>query len=230
MRAASPVSWLTPTNSRSRPKTTDSARLPARLCSSAPASPPPALVSPKLRSTRRSTCARRRQKRSAVASTCGTDTAATASRVPTRSAKSGVSRLPMPNPATDAMPPARNPSSSPQTIPVNRLLSLVIAAPVLVFASAAPAQRRAAAPPSWPAPPAWRAFVSLFDSASRGDSIVGAAVLLERDGRVVAHHEYGWGDRARGQRVTGRTLFHYGSITKTLTAIAIMQLRDCGRL
>jgi CubicO group peptidase (beta-lactamase class C family) len=54
--------------------------------------------------------------------------------------------------------------------------------------------------------------------------------VLVRDGRVLARHDYGLADRARGQRVDERTLFHYGSITKTLTAIAVLQLRDRGRL
>ncbi|HEY7879100.1 MAG TPA: serine hydrolase domain-containing protein, partial [Gemmatimonadaceae bacterium] len=100
---------------------------------------------------------------------------------------------------------------------------LIAAAPAV-----ARAQHRAAAVAA--PPPAWQPFTQLFDSAAHGDSIVGAAVLLMRDGRPVAHHEYGWGDRARGQRITERSIFHYGSITKTLTAIAIMQLRDRGRL
>ena len=99
---------------------------------------------------------------------------------------------------------------------------------VLAASSTLAAQRTrttAAAPPA-----AWTSFTQLFDSAAHGDSIVGAAVLLVRDGHVIAHHEYGWGARARGQRITERSIFHYGSITKTLTAIAIMQLRDRGRL
>ncbi|MEP6691621.1 MAG: serine hydrolase domain-containing protein [Gemmatimonadaceae bacterium] len=79
-------------------------------------------------------------------------------------------------------------------------------------------------------PDAWYAFTRLFDAASDSDGVVGASVLLVRRGRIVAHHEHGLADRAHGERVTERTLFHYGSITKTLTAIAIMQLRDRGRL
>jgi CubicO group peptidase (beta-lactamase class C family) len=59
---------------------------------------------------------------------------------------------------------------------------------------------------------------------------VGASVLLVRGGRIAARHDHGFADRTRAQPVTERTLFHYGSITKTLTAIAIMQLRDRGRL
>jgi len=50
------------------------------------------------------------------------------------------------------------------------------------------------------------------------------------DGRVLAHHEYGWADRARRERTEERTIYHWASITKTLTAIAIMQLRDRGKL
>jgi len=54
-----------------------------------------------------STAYRRRQKRSAVAAACGIATAAIAAAVPTRVARSGVSRLPMPKPATAAVAPER---------------------------------------------------------------------------------------------------------------------------
>jgi CubicO group peptidase (beta-lactamase class C family) len=80
------------------------------------------------------------------------------------------------------------------------------------------------------APSGWAAFTGKFDAAADRDRIVGASVLVLRDGTIVAHHEHGFADRAGGQRVNERTIFHYGSITKTLTAIAIMQLRDRGRL
>ncbi len=80
------------------------------------------------------------------------------------------------------------------------------------------------------APPAWSEFLRIFDAGMDSDRVVGGAVVLVRDGRIAAHHERGLADRAVGQRVDERTLFHYGSITKTLTAIAIMQLRDRGKL
>ncbi|HXE60468.1 MAG TPA: serine hydrolase domain-containing protein [Gemmatimonadaceae bacterium] len=108
-------------------------------------------------------------------------------------------------------------------------LRRVIAA-VAAVAVVAPAARAQHKPAAAAAPAAWHPFTTLFDSAAHSDSVVGAAVLLMRDGRVVAHHEFGWADRARGQRVTERTIFHYGSITKQLTAISIMQLRDRGKL
>jgi CubicO group peptidase (beta-lactamase class C family) len=79
-------------------------------------------------------------------------------------------------------------------------------------------------------PADWRAFTQLFDASVDHDKIVGASVLIVRDGRVAARHEHGLADRAANQPVTERTIFHYASITKTLTAIAVMQLRDRGRL
>jgi CubicO group peptidase (beta-lactamase class C family) len=53
---------------------------------------------------------------------------------------------------------------------------------------------------------------------------------MMRDGLVIAHHELGLADRGRQDRVEEHTIYHWASITKTLTAIAIMQLRDRHRL
>ena len=78
------------------------------------------------------------------------------------------------------------------------------------------------------APASWPAFVRAFDAYARQDGIVGGSALVMRDGRVLARHHYGFADREAGRRVDERTIFHYGSITKTLTAIAVMQLRDRG--
>jgi CubicO group peptidase (beta-lactamase class C family) len=79
-------------------------------------------------------------------------------------------------------------------------------------------------------PEGWAEFTKLFDAAADRDRIVGASVAVMRDGGVLAHHEHGSADRAKNLPVTDRTIYHYGSITKTLTAIAIMQLRDGGKL
>jgi CubicO group peptidase (beta-lactamase class C family) len=106
------------------------------------------------------------------------------------------------------------------------LSATLVAAAVLAAPRAAPAQVAPAAMP----PAGWRAFTAAFDDYAAGDSIVGASVLVLRDGRVVARHDYGWGDRALGQRTDTNTIYHWGSITKTLTAVAIMQLRDRGKL
>ena len=97
----------------------------------------------------------------------------------------------------------------------------------LVATPVASTQRR---PSRAEAPKQWEVFVRAFDGYATEDSVVGASVLLMRQGGVLAHHEYGFADRALGQRVDERTIFHWGSITKTLTAVAVMQLRDRKRL
>ena len=106
------------------------------------------------------------------------------------------------------------------------LRSAIAGLACLVISVPASAQRRAA-----PRPPAgWDTFVRAFDAYASGDSIVGASVLVVANGQVAAHHEYGFADRALGQRVDTATIYPWASITKTLTALAVLQLRDRGRL
>jgi CubicO group peptidase (beta-lactamase class C family) len=81
-----------------------------------------------------------------------------------------------------------------------------------------------------PAPAGWAAFTRLFDAYSDSDHIVGSAALVMRDGRVIARHNYGFADKSAGKRIDDRSIFHWGSITKTLTAISIMQLEERGLL
>jgi CubicO group peptidase (beta-lactamase class C family) len=76
----------------------------------------------------------------------------------------------------------------------------------------------------------WHAFTRLLDDLAPADHVVGAAAILVQDGRIAARHHYGMSDRERGEHVGERTIFHYASITKTLTAVATLQLRDRGRL
>src|SRR5207247_10524834 len=66
--------------------------------------------------------------------------------------------------------------------------------------------------------PGWQPFTRAFDAYATGDSVVGASVLMMRDGRVLAHHEYGFADRALGRRVDGRPICHWGTITTMRTA------------
>jgi CubicO group peptidase (beta-lactamase class C family) len=79
-------------------------------------------------------------------------------------------------------------------------------------------------------PDAWREFTRAFDAHAREYSLVGGSALLVRDGRVVARHHHGLANRATGTLIGDSTIFHWASITKTLTAIAVMQLRDRGAL
>jgi CubicO group peptidase (beta-lactamase class C family) len=88
-----------------------------------------------------------------------------------------------------------------------------------------------AAPPAGAqADTSWFTLQTAFRQYTAADSVVGASILTMRDGAIVRRENLGMGDRARGEPVTDATIFHWGSITKTLTAIAIMQLRDRGKL
>ncbi len=79
-------------------------------------------------------------------------------------------------------------------------------------------------------PERWAAFTAALDTYVREDSVVGASVILLRNGRIIARHAAGLGDRERREPPDPEAVYHWASITKTLTAVAIMQLRDRGRL
>lgn len=73
-------------------------------------------------------------------------------------------------------------------------------------------------------------FQNAFDEYLRADGVIGAGYVVVDRGQITAAHSVGMADRDRGQPVDANTIFHWASITKTLTAVAVMQLRDRGRL
>src|SRR6478752_495216 len=81
------------------------------------------------------------------------------------------------------------------------------AAAVLFVPALAAAQARA----DWPS------FSKLFQAYVDSD-------------RVVGQLNTGFADRTGNVRTDDQTIYHWGSITKALTAISIMQLRDRGKL
>ncbi|MCA8954221.1 MAG: beta-lactamase family protein [Planctomycetes bacterium] len=64
--------------------------------------------------------------------------------------------------------------------------------------------------------------------------VVGGSLMFLRAGEQglteVGFEGYGFADRDAGRAVDRDTIFHWASCTKTLTGIAMMQLRDRGRL
>lgn len=74
------------------------------------------------------------------------------------------------------------------------------------------------------APPSWAAATAAFDAYARVDSTVGGALVLVRDGEIVAEHYHGFSDRVWSVKANRRTIWHWGSITKTLTAVAFMNM------
>jgi CubicO group peptidase (beta-lactamase class C family) len=81
-----------------------------------------------------------------------------------------------------------------------------------------------------PAPSGWPAVVDGYRRALERAGVHGSSLVLVRDGVVAARHDHGFQDAERRVPVTGGTIYHWASITKTFTGIAIMQLRDRGLL
>jgi CubicO group peptidase (beta-lactamase class C family) len=88
-------------------------------------------------------------------------------------------------------------------------------------------------------PAGWDAVVEGYRAAVERAGIVGSSLVLVRDGRIAARVNVGLQERGPsaaaaagtgGVPVTDDTIYHWASITKTFTGIAIMQLRDRGRL
>jgi CubicO group peptidase (beta-lactamase class C family) len=78
-------------------------------------------------------------------------------------------------------------------------------------------------------PPAgWQSFVAAYRQALPTCSIVGSSVAFVEHGAITARDDYGLRDRSANLPVNEDTIFHWASITKTFTAIGIVQLRDRG--
>jgi CubicO group peptidase (beta-lactamase class C family) len=94
----------------------------------------------------------------------------------------------------------------------------------LLLAGAASAGRAALSP----------AQTAAVDSAVKTEMVrqrlVGAAVGVVQDGRIVYTQGYGWQDREKRIPASRNTMFRWASISKPVTAVAAMQLVDKGRL
>src|ERR1044071_2808660 len=77
---------------------------------------------------------------------------------------------------------------------------------------------------------AYQEFRTSYLSELRKEGFVGSSFYFVRDNRVVARELYGLADAERGVPVDEETIYHWASVTKTFTGIAIMQLRDRGLL
>ncbi len=75
-----------------------------------------------------------------------------------------------------------------------------------------------------------RELKSWYEQAMRKHGIVGSSLMLIQDNQVIAQEFFGLASQEKQQPVTESTIYHWASITKTFTGIAIMQLRDRGLL
>jgi CubicO group peptidase (beta-lactamase class C family) len=77
---------------------------------------------------------------------------------------------------------------------------------------------------------AYTEFRTNYENALRQSGIVGSSFFFIRDNQVVAKELYGLANVELNRAVDEDTIYHWASITKTFTGIAIMQLKDRGLL
>ena len=104
---------------------------------------------------------------------------------------------------------------------------VVVAAFVLVNALTPASGSASRGAPATPASPA--ELDAWFDARMRDAGIPGAAMVVVRDGNVIETHAYGVADDG-GRPITTSTPFVIGSLSKSITALAVMQLVERGRL
>ena len=76
----------------------------------------------------------------------------------------------------------------------------------------------------------WAAVTRLYRQRLSEAGIVGSSLFVVRNGSVAEKALEGYQDLATKQNVDADTIYHWASVTKTFTGVAIMQLRDRGLL
>ena len=99
---------------------------------------------------------------------------------------------------------------------------------VNLFMSAASSQSTSQEPRKFAR--AYQEFKTNYENELRRQGIVGSSFFLIQDNQVVAKEFYGLAHIEQQRAVDENTIYHWASITKTFTGIAIMQLRDRGLL
>src|SRR5688572_9460315 len=68
----------------------------------------------------------------------------------------------------------------------------------------------------------FKGFKSLYEQSMRQHGIVGSSFMLVHDNQIIAKEFYGTANIEKKQPVDEETIYHWASITKTFTGIAIM--------
>jgi CubicO group peptidase (beta-lactamase class C family) len=77
---------------------------------------------------------------------------------------------------------------------------------------------------------ALQAFREFYRKGLADIGVVGSSFVLVHDNTLIGADHFGFSDKEAGRPASERTVYHWASITKTLTGIAVMQLRDRGLL
>jgi D-alanyl-D-alanine carboxypeptidase len=60
--------------------------------------------------------------------------------------------------------------------------------------------------------------------------VPGMSIAIAKDGKLVYAKGYGYANKATGEKVTPSHLFRIASVSKPITAVAVLQLVETGRL
>ena len=76
----------------------------------------------------------------------------------------------------------------------------------------------------------WAKVAAFYRQRLQHAGIAGSSLVLVRDGVIAAKAFEGYQDAAAKRAVDEHTIYHWASVTKTFTGVAIVQLRDRGLL
>ena len=79
-------------------------------------------------------------------------------------------------------------------------------------------------------PKACASFDKLLVSFMKENKVPGAALAVVRNGKLVVRRGYGFADRERKEPVEPDSLFRIASVSKPITAVAILKLAEDGKL
>ena len=114
--------------------------------------------------------------------------------------------------------------------PLLMAVTFVVLSALSTYQAHAQSAKAADASAARKADPDTAAIRSFYRAGLERNAIVGSTLVLVDDGRVVLNEMYGEQRLTPPQPVDGSTTYHWASVTKTFTGIAIMQLRDRGLL
>jgi len=110
------------------------------------------------------------------------------------------------------------------------VLALALSATCLVLAGCAPDRPPIEIPTTGVDVPGLEDFDRVFAEVMKKYEIPGGAFALAVDGRLVLARGYGWADVDEEQLVQPDSLFRIASISKPVTAVAVLKLVEEGRL
>lgn len=73
-------------------------------------------------------------------------------------------------------------------------------------------------------------FKAFYERELKDAGVVGSSFVFLKDNKTLAEEFYGAANLEKNQKTDAATIYHWASNTKPLTGIAVMQLRDRGRL